>query len=67
MAFKAKVALAALKGEKTLAELEQRYNVHANQIATRKAHLVESATDLFGAGSAGSEAVPPCMMSTLRF
>ena len=42
-AFKAKVALAAFKGDKTLAELAQFYDVHANQTAQWKAQLLEAA------------------------
>ena len=56
-AFKAKVALAAIKGEKTLAELAQQYDVHPNQITAWKAHLVEAASGLFGSG--GSVSAPP--------
>jgi transposase len=48
-AFKAKVALAAVKGEKTLAELAQQFDVHPHQITQWRARLLESAADVFGA------------------
>jgi transposase len=47
-AFKAKVALAAVKGEKTLSELAQQFDVHANQITQWKAQLVDGAAGVFG-------------------
>ena len=47
-AFKAKVAVAAIKGEKTLAELAQQFDVHPNQIAQWRAQLLDGASGVFG-------------------
>ena len=47
-AFKSKVALSAIKGEETLAQLATRYDVHANQIVQWKNQLLEGAADIFG-------------------
>ena len=47
-AFKAKVALAAVKGEKTLADLAQLFDVHPNQITQWRSQLLEGAAGVFG-------------------
>jgi transposase-like protein len=58
-AFKAKVALAAVRGDKTLAELAKQFDVHPNQIADWKTQLVERSAAVFdgGLGKAGEPAV----------
>ncbi|SRR6266404_2326498 len=50
-AFKAKVALAAIKGDRTLAQLAEHFDVHPNQITTWKTQLEGRASDIFGSGS----------------
>ena len=49
-ALKAKVALAAIKGDRTLAQLAEQFDVHPNQITSWKAQLEEGAADVFGPG-----------------
>jgi transposase-like protein len=46
-AFKAKVALEALRGEKTLSELSSQYGIHANQISTWKKQLLKDSPEIF--------------------
>ena len=48
--FKAKVALAAIRGDKTLAELSKQFDVHLNQIQDWRRKLLDQADQVFGRG-----------------
>jgi transposase len=50
-AFKAKVALAALKNEETIAELAQKFGVHPTMVTSWKRTLTDGATDIFDTGN----------------
>ena len=64
--FKAKVALTAIKGEKTLAELAKLFDVPPHQITAWKAQLQEGAAGVFGAGTATAEAAPAVDLKLLH-
>ena len=63
-AFKSKVALAAIKGEQTITELAQKFDVHPNQITQWKTQLLEQASTVFDQGSASKE--PSVDLQTLH-
>ena len=52
--FKAKVALAAIRGEETVPQLASRYGIHPTQINSWKRHLIEQAAELFARSSDGA-------------
>lgn len=57
-AYKARVALEALRGEKTVAELAKQYDVHPTQVTASKNELLQRAAEMFG-GTAVSGGADP--------
>ena len=65
-AFKSKVALAAVRGEQTLIELSQQFDVHVNQIKQWRDQLLQSAPELFEPDRKSSPPVPTVDVKTLH-
>ena len=65
-AFKAKVALAAVKGDRTLSEIAEQFDVHPNQITAWKAQLESGAADVFGPGGGHGVAAPAIDVKSLH-
>ena len=65
-AFKAKVALAAIKGDRTIGQLAEQFDVHPNQITTWKAQLEGGAADVFGPGGGTGQSAPPVDVKALH-
>ena len=65
-AFKAKVALAAVRGDRTLAQLAEQFDVHPNQITAWKAQLEGGAADVFGPGGGHGAAQPAVDVKSLH-
>ena len=65
-AFKAKVALAAIKGDRALAQLAEQFDVHPNQITSWKAQLESGAADVFGPGGGSTAAQPAVDVKSLH-
>jgi transposase len=63
--FKAKVALAAVKGDRTIAQLAEHFDVHPNQITAWKSQLEGNASEIFGSGG-GTPVTPAVDVKSLH-
>ena len=65
-AFKAKVALAAIKGDRTIQQLADQFGIHVSQISAWKERLQAGAADVFGEGTTGKPSVPAVDLKSLH-
>ena len=65
-AFKSKVALAALKGEKTIAQLADQFGIHVSQVSDWKEQLLAGAVDLFEVRGGAKTAAPEIDVKSLH-
>src|SRR6266446_3177432 len=65
-AFKAKVAIASIKGDRTLVQLAEQFDVHPNQISTWKDQLLEGAAEVFATSSSARPSTPKVYIKVLH-
>ena len=65
-AFKAKVALAAIKSERTIAQLADQFDIHVSQITAWKDQLQGAAADVFATSGNGKSATPEIDIKSLH-
>jgi transposase len=65
-AFKAKVGLAAIKGDRTLAQISEQFDIHVNQIMIWKDQLLDGAAEVFERSAGGKPSAPPVDIKALR-
>jgi transposase len=65
-AFKAKVAIAAIKGDRTIVQIAEQFDVHPNQVTAWKAQLEGGAADVFDGGAGSAREAPAVDVKALH-